>query len=85
MNIENWTHYIISITYLYFYAATKMADLNVTSCNKVFCYIIDLNGSIMNVEINESAVDTFVFCADVENVGGHLVKSYQFAGQTVKR
>ena len=67
------------------YAATRSTDLNFTSCNNVHCYTIDLNGSVMNVEINESAVNTFVFCADVENVGGHLVSSYQFAGQSVKR
>lgn len=67
------------------YAATRSADLNITSCNNVICYAVDLNGSIMNVEINESAVSAFNFCADIENVGGHLVKSYQFAGQSVKR
>ena len=67
------------------YAATRIADMNITSCNNVLCYTIDMNVSTMNVEINESAVTAFNFCADVENVGGHLVKSYQFAGQSVRR
>ena len=67
------------------YAATRVADINFTSCSNVHCYTIDLNDSIMNVEINESAVAAFNFCADIENVGGHLVKSYQFSGQSIKR
>ena len=57
------------------YAAARTADMNITSCNNVLCYTVDMNGSTMNVEINESAVTDFNFCADVENVGGHLVRS----------
>ena len=67
------------------YAATGTADINFTSCNNVHCYTIDLDDSIMTIEINESAVADFIFCSDIENVGGHLVNSYQFAGQSVKR
>lgn len=67
------------------YAATQVADINITSCNNVVCYTIDMNESIMNVEINESAVNAFNFCADIDNVGGHLIGIYQFSGQSIKR
>ncbi len=64
------------------YMATKIADLNIASCNNVICYTIDINESIMNVDVNPSAAN---FCSDIENVGGNLVNSYQFAGQGVNR
>jgi type II secretory pathway pseudopilin PulG len=67
------------------YTATQIIDINTTSCNNVHCYTIDVNGSAVKVDINESAVAAFSFCADIENVGGFLVKTYQFAGQTVTR
>ena len=67
------------------YAATRVFDLNGTACSKVRCYTIEVIGSIMNVEINETAEASLQFCSDVENVGGHLVNRYQFAGSTVKR
>ena len=67
------------------YAATKTIDLNITSCNNVYCYTIDLNDTIMNVEINQTAKTAVSFCNDIENVGGHLAKQYQLAGQRIKR
>ena len=67
------------------YTSTNIADINSISCKKVQCYTIDLNGSVMNVEINESAVSTLSFCADIENVGGHLAQNYQLAGSSIKR
>jgi type II secretory pathway pseudopilin PulG len=67
------------------YTATMIMDINTTSCNKVYCYTIDVNGSIINVDINSSAVTAFTFCEDIESVGGHLIKSYQFSGQSIKR
>ena len=67
------------------YTAANIADINYPSCNKVQCYTIDLNGSVMNVEINDSAVDTLSFCADIENVGGHLAQDYQLSGSRVIR
>jgi len=67
------------------YTSTRVADINMTSCNNVYCYTIDLNESILNVDINESAKDVFSFCTDIENVGGHLVKSYNIGGSSVNR
>ena len=64
------------------YTATEINDINLSSCNSVQCYTININGSSMNVDINTSAPS---FCDDVENVGGHLLGTYQFAGQSIKR
>ena len=64
------------------YAATRISDINITSCNNVICYIIDINSSIMHIDLNTSGAN---YCADIENVGGHLVGTYQFAGESVNR
>ncbi|GIT98638.1 hypothetical protein TSL1_14590 [Sulfurovum sp. TSL1] len=64
------------------YTATGIMDINIASCNKVNCYTVDINGSIMQVDINISAAD---YCDDIENVGGHLIHNYQFAGQSIER
>lgn len=64
------------------YTATGINDINRTSCNNVQCFTMDINGSSMQVDINTSAPN---YCDDMENVGGHLLGSYQFAGQSIKR
>lgn len=64
------------------YTATGVMNINLTSCNNVNCYTIDINGSTMQVDINRSAAD---YCDDIENVGGHLIHSYQFAGKSIQR
>lgn len=64
------------------YTATGINDINITSCNNVVCYTIDINGSIMNIDINTSAAN---YCTDIENVGGHLIRTYQFSGQSINR
>lgn len=64
------------------YTATGVMDINLTSCNSVNCYRIDINGSTMQVDINTSAAD---YCDDIENVGGHLIHNYQFAGTSIKK
>ena len=67
------------------YTATNITDINFFSCNKVECYTIELNGTVMNVEINESAVEALSFCTDIENVGGHLAQEYQLSGSRITR
>lgn len=64
------------------YTATEVMDINLSSCNSVNCYTIDINGSMMLVDINTSAAG---YCTDIENVGGHLIHNYQFAGQSIKK
>jgi type II secretory pathway pseudopilin PulG len=64
------------------YTATKIMDINITACNNVVCYTIDTNDTVMHIDINASAAD---YCDDIENVGGHLIRDYQFAGKRIKR
>ncbi len=64
------------------YTATGVMDINLASCNNVNCYTIDIDGSNMNVGINTSAPN---YCDDIENVGGHLIHNYQFAGTSIQR
>jgi len=64
------------------YTATKIMDTNITSCNDVVCYTIDTNGTAIHIDINASAAS---YCDDIENVGGHLIRDYQFAGQRINR
>lgn len=64
------------------YTATKIMDINITACNNVVCYTIDTNETVMHIDINESAAD---YCDDIYNVGGHLIRDYQFAGRRIQR
>ncbi len=64
------------------YTATGIMDINITSCNSVHCYTIDIDDSIMKVDINTSAAN---YCNDIENVGGHLIHDYQLGGQSIQR
>ncbi len=51
--------------------------------NNTRCYTIAYgqNGEL-NVTTNPSAA---VYCADIENVGGHLAKNYHFGGSSIER
>ena len=57
-----------------------------TACDKnnTLCYTISYatNGVDFNVTTNPAGAS---YCADIENVGGHLAKSYTFGGSTVRR
>jgi len=53
-----------------------------TSCDNIKCYTITTNDINFTVETNSTAEN---YCADVENVGGHLAKRYDFGGNTIKR
>ncbi len=64
------------------YTATGIMNIEITSCNNVNCYTVDLNGSMMYVDINASGAD---YCDDIENVGGHLIHNYQLGGQSIKK
>ena len=63
------------------------------SCNedKTVCYdiIYSINGKDFNVTTDSTGTDsdgiTHFYCADIENVGGHLANSYDFGGQSIKR
>ena len=57
-----------------------------TACdsNNTLCYNITyaINGVDFNVTTNPTGAS---YCTDIENVGGHLAKSYDFGGEGVKR
>jgi len=52
--------------------------------NNTLCYNISyaVNGQDFNVTTNPSGA---AYCADIENVGGHLAKNYNFGGEGVTR
>lgn len=52
--------------------------------NNTLCYNIKyaVNGVDFNVTTNPNGA---AYCADIENVGGHLAKSYDFGGEGIKR
>jgi type II secretory pathway pseudopilin PulG len=71
------------------YLATKTDytdAVHSTPCdrNNTLCYTISyaVNGADFNVTTNPAGA---AYCADIENVGGHLAKSYTFGGSTVER
>lgn len=78
------------------YAATFQdytAENHPSSCDKknTMCYdiVYSVRGQDFNVTTDPTGTDenndTHAYCADIENVGGHLAKSYDFAGSTIKR
>ena len=54
-------------------------DENNTKC---FDIIYSVNGKDFNVTTNSTRES---YCEDIENVGGHLAKSYDFGGRGIKR
>lgn len=52
--------------------------------NKTLCYDFTyaISGRNFNVSLNPTGAN---YCADIENVGGHLAKRYDFGGQGVRR
>ena len=57
---------------------------NSLACESVICYEIQYatDGKDFNVTTNPSAAD---FCRDIEYIGGHLAKSYNFGGSRIVR
>jgi len=55
--------------------------------NNTQCYDITyaVNGVDFNVTTDPTGHGIYTYCADIENVGGHLAKSYDFGGQSVQR
>lgn len=46
-----------------------------STCNDIKCYIMTPNDTNFTVNTNSAAEN---YCADVENVGGHLARTYSF-------
>jgi len=58
---------------------SSACDKNNTKC---YDFIYAVNGVDFNVTTNPTGAN---YCADIEYVGGHLAKSYDFGGEGVKR
>ena len=60
-----------------------------TACdeNNTVCYdiVYAINGKDFNVSTDPTGNGMYSFCTDIEYVGGHLAKIYNFGGQSVKR
>jgi prepilin-type N-terminal cleavage/methylation domain-containing protein len=61
---------------------TNLSDINASGCDKVVCYTRDINGTRLIIDLNTSGAN---YCQYIEEVGGHLAKTYDFAGATVTR
>jgi len=58
---------------------SNACDLNNTKCYDI---VYAINGIDFNVTTNSTRE---LYCADIENVGGHLAKSYDFGGIGIER
>ena len=81
-DVSNMNVCLKDLKNIYTARGTALKDINTTSCNLVGCYIIDINGTTVTVTLNSEAA---IYCADVENVGGHHAGRYEFGGSVIKR
>ena len=81
-DVSNMNICIRDMGAIYTTTHTDLNDINSSACNNVICYTIDINETRMRVDLNSGGAN---YCADIQNVGGHLAKTYDFAGATVTR
>ncbi len=81
-DVANMNICIRDTSAIYTATGTDLDDINSSACDKVVCYTIDVNTTHMVVDLNNSAPS---FCNDIENVGGHLVQTYMFAGEGISK
>ena len=81
-DVANMNICIRDTSAIYAATGTDLDEINSSACDKVICYTVDINRTHMKVDINTTAPN---YCADVQNVGGHLIDTYQFVGQAINR
>lgn len=81
-DVSNMSVCITDLGAIYTATRTNLNDINSSACNNVVCFATEISTSSLRVDINESAAG---YCADIQNVGGHLVRTYEFAGTKIKR
>ena len=81
-DVSNMSICISDMGSIYTATHTALEDINSSACKKVVCYTIDINGTRMHVDLNTSGAN---YCQYIEEVGGHLAKTYNFAGTSVNR
>ena len=81
-DVSNMAVCIKDMGNIYTATATPLNDINSTACDRVVCYTMDINKTHIVVDINTTAP---LFCNDLQNVGGHLLGTYQFVGSAINR
>ena len=81
-DVSNMAVCISDLGSIYAATHTDLNEINSSACENVVCFVTEITSDTLKVDINKSAAN---YCADIENVGGHLVHTYEFAGATVKR
>lgn len=81
-DVSNMNICIRDMGAIYTATATPLNNINSDACERVVCYTMDINTTHMVVDINTTAP---FYCDDLQNVGGHLIGTYQFAGRGTKR
>lgn len=83
-DISNMATCIRDATAQYTATGTDLTASSSVVCNAVKCYDItySINGLGFLVSIDAGAAN---YCSDIENIGGHLVGTYQFGGTSVSQ
>ncbi len=81
-DVSNMAVCINDLGALYAATGTDLNDINSSNCDKVVCFTKEISTSSLRVDINTTAAS---YCTDIQNVGGHLVRTYEFAGATIER
>jgi len=81
-DVSNMNICIKDMGNIYTTTATPLNNISSDACDRVVCYTMDINTTHMVVDINTTAP---FYCDDVQNVGGHLLGTYQFSGSAIQR
>ena len=82
-DVSNMSQCIMDASGTYTAQGMDLQEEDSISCQRVVCFDITYshNGENFKVETNSSADG---FCSDVDEVGGHLAKTYTFRGTRVR-
>ena len=81
-DVSNMAICIRDLGTIYTATGTDLNDINTSACNNIVCFTTEINGSTIRVDLNASAAN---YCDDIENVGRHLIRTYDYSGKTVVR
>lgn len=81
-DVSNMAICIGYIGKIYMATGVDLNDINSKACDDVICYETEINATHLKVNINATGA---TYCTDIQNVGGHLVRTYEFAGANIKR
>ncbi len=81
-DVSNMNICIRDMGNIYTATATPLKNIDSSACDRVVCYTMDINSTHIVVDINTTAP---FYCDDLQNVGGHLLGTYQFSGSSIQR